>query len=95
MRIEVTRTASGGGLRRAVRVDSDDLPPEHRKQLTTCVRRLDIDDLEAQSPLCGLEGDRFRYEITFREKRRVRHVIVDESRLSKELEALLELLLDG
>lgn len=95
MMIEVTRTAGVSRLRRDICVDSTELPREQRLQLSTVVHRLDLDDLQARSPIQAREPDRFRYAITFTEEAHVRRVVVDESRLSDDLRALLELLLDG
>jgi hypothetical protein len=95
MMVEVTRTAGKASLRRDVRVDSDELAAEDRQSLIACVRQLDLDELQAASPMLGSGADRFHYEIRFTVEGEVRRVAVDESQLTGELRTLLELLLDG
>jgi hypothetical protein len=95
MVVEVTRTGGIANLRRHVRIDSDELPSEQRDHLSALVSRLDLDELEERSPMRGRGADRFEYDIVVTEQGRERHVVVDESRLSRDLQKLLELLLDG
>ena len=95
MLIEVTRTGGLANLRRRVQVDTEELPAEQRDHVTSLVEGLDLDDLEQRSPLRGPGADRFEYDITITQGGREQHVFIEESRLSDDLQELLNLLFEG
>ena len=95
MVIELTRTAEVTSLRRDVHVDTDELSDNVRQRVDACMQQLDLDELEARSPMHGSGADRFTYSITVTDGETVRRVVIDHSRVAGELRALIELLLDG
>jgi hypothetical protein len=95
MVIDVTRTGGLANLRRRVRVDTEELPPQQRDRLDALVESLDLDDLEQRSPIQGPGADHFQYDISISRDDRERRLAIDDSELPDDLLEIVDLLFEG
>ncbi len=94
MRVELTRSGGFANLTLRRSLDTNDLPPEEARALIRLVERADLAGLSKRSPIRGSGADRFQYDLTITRGDEKQHVSVAEGKVTSELRALIDKLLE-
>lgn len=94
MRIELTRSGGFANLTLRRSLDTNDLSSEEARALTRLVDRADLAGLSKKSPIRGSGADRFQYDLTITHGDEKQHVSVAEGKITSELRALIDKVLE-